>query len=269
MSKRVWGLVAVLLLLGCAPASAGVLDAAVAQYIYEVLLDIDNNPATGGPVTVVQDTEVPHDVVGIDYIVRVGAILGPTVATRDVLRWNADTMTFDLIDCNPTPYPIGVTMDGGEMVEFGALLSLLGNPQGTIRGVFHASQVQRHNDYTSPFLLRIPVKAPAQSMAGLALLALFLFASATYMLRARRGSSVAGMLLATSLAVASIVWASGLVIDGNFGDWAGIPSIVTDVSGDSSIHDPAEDILAGFAVIQGNTVFFRMDLAGVIGPAPC
>lgn len=57
---------------------------------------------------------------------------------------------------------------------------------------------------------------------------------------------------------------ASIVLDGDFADWAGIAPAVTDVSGDSSVNDPAEDILAGYAVIQQGNLFFRMDLAGQI-----
>ena len=264
------------------PAAAVPTDASSAQYIYEALLDTDNNPNTGGPVKVVQGTETPHDEVGIDYIVRVGAgavvpplttgdvapiISGPEVFNRDVLKWHATTQTFDLVDCNHTMYPLGVGSNGEGLVEFGAPLQLIGNPSGTIRGVFHAQQQGvLDNDYTAPFFVFFPVQAPAQSHRGLAVLGLLLLLTAVYLLRKRRRATIVGALMASILTVAALAWAAGIILDGNFADWTGIVPVVTDPSGDSSIHDPAEDILAGYAVVQQGNIFFRMDLAGQIQP---
>ena len=39
------------------------------EYFHEALKDVDNNSGTGGPVTVVQEGETPHDTQGIEYIV--------------------------------------------------------------------------------------------------------------------------------------------------------------------------------------------------------
>ena len=266
----------------CAASSASAVptDSSTAQYIYEALLDADNNPNTGGSVKIVQGTETPHNEGGIDYIVRVGAgtqapnlTFGNTapistnseVINRDVLKWNPTTQMFELVDCNNTMYPLGVGPNGEGLVEFGAPLLLIGNPTGTIRGVFHASQQSMGaNDYTAPFFLFFPVQAPAQSRGGLAVLGLLLLASAVYLLGKRQRRTIAGVLVASMLTVAAVAWAASIVLDGNFADWAGIAPAVTDPSGDSSIHDPAEDILAGYAVIQQGNIFFRMDLAGQI-----
>ena len=46
-------------------------ESRAAFYYYEALIDVDNNPLTGGSVSVVQKNETPHSVNGIDYIVRV------------------------------------------------------------------------------------------------------------------------------------------------------------------------------------------------------
>lgn len=259
-------------------ASADLRDSGTAQYIYEALLDTDNNPNTGGPVTVVQGTEVPHAEVGIDYIVRVGAgvplpatspdaapiISGPEVLSRDVLKWNAATQMFDLIDCNHTMYPLGVGPNGEGLVEWGAPLKFIGNPGGTVRGVFHASRQGAFNDYTAPFAVNFPVQAPAQSHTGLVLLGALLLVSAVYVLGRRQRRTKVAVLAAGVLAIGAVAWAAAIVLDGDFADWTGIAPVVTDVPGDSSVHDPAEDILAGYAVVEQGSIFFRMDLAGQI-----
>jgi hypothetical protein len=276
-TRHLGGLAIIVVGVLVAPSIAAATDASAARYIYEALLDTDNNPITGGPVTVVQDTETPHDEVGIDYIVRVGAeaplpatfpdtapiVSGPEVLNRDVLKWNATTQMFDLIDCNHTMYPLGVGPNGEGLVEWGAPLKFIGYPSGTIRGVFHASQ-QDFNDYTAPFVVNFPVQAPAQSRGGLALLGALLLVSAVYVLGRRQRRSMLAVFVASSLAIGAVAWAAAIVLDGDFADWTGIAPVVTDVAGDSSIHDPAEDILAGYAVVEQGSIFFRMDLAGQI-----
>ena len=261
-------------------------DSVSAQYLYEVLLDTDNNTATGGPVPVVQGMEMPHNEVGIDYIVRVGASnltclsgpqspapapmsMGPMVYTRDVLKWNPGTSTFDVVTCDNTPYPIGEGLGGEGLVEFGTLLSLIGNPTGTIRGVFHATRNPGvDSDYTTAFLLSPPQNAPAQSPAGLALLALLLLGVAVFLVERKRPALV-GKALVVGLMLMASVASAAIVIDGLFADWTGINPVVTDPSGDSSLHDDAEDILAGYAVFMGPQIFFRMDLAAPPQGVPC
>ncbi len=244
-----------------AAARAGIVT--IPHYYYEVLLDTDSDTATGGSVPVVQGSESPHTIPGIDYIVRAyaGNDPGPKVFYRDVLKWNG--ASFELVDEDTSVYPIAV--DGFAKVEFGSPWEAIGSPTGTIRGVFHASRVNVDaNDYTAAFDFSLR-SAPAISTAGLAALALLLLAAGGFALSRRRGNP-AFLALAVMLAAAPVVRAAGIVLDGNFDDWAGINPVVTDAGGDSSISDPAEDILAGYVAVQGTEVFFRVDLAAAPPP---
>jgi hypothetical protein len=257
----------------CGPAAAT--DGVGALYNYEVLLDTDNNTATGGPVSVVQGAEAPHNELGIDYIVRAGAGIpglpdsfganttGPDVLYRDVLKWNANTGSFELMDHDTSMYPLGTNLAGNGLVEFGAALSLIGNPPVPIRGVFHAFNVFAFdNDYTRSFLIG-GLPAPTHSTGGLVLLVALLLASGIILLNKQRLGARAMALVAAVLLAASIAWAGNIVLNGDFSDWAGIGPVVTDPAGDSSIADPAEDILAGYAVIQRPNIFFRLDLVSL------
>ena len=242
------------------------------QYFYEALLDTDSDTGTGGPVTVVQGTETPHTISGIDYIVRayvgsdVSSTSGPVEASslaenviyREVLKW--DGSGFVTVDLDVNEYPLGT--DGSTvMVEWGAPWADIGAPTGTIRAVFHATRNAVGSDYTSAFDFSLR-GAPAASSIGLLALALLLLAAGGLALSRRRGNA-AILALAVLLATAPIARAVvGIVLDGNFDDWAGIAPAVTDVPGDSSLSDPAEDILAGYVAVQGTDVFFRVDVAG-------
>ena len=255
---KVGNLLIIPLLAAClwpAAARAGIVT--IPHYYYEVLLDTDSDAATGGSVPVVQGSESPHTIPGIDYIVRAyaGNYGVPEVFSREVLKWNG--AIFEVVDLDPSVYPIAV--DDVAKVEFGSPWEAIGSPTGTIRGVFHASRVNvGANDYTAAFDFSLR-SAPAISTAGLAALALLLFAAGGLAL-ARRQGGLAVLGLAVLLAAAPVVWAAGIVLDGNFGDWAGINPVVTDAGGDSSIGDPAEDLLAGYVAVQGTQVFFRVDL---------
>ncbi|MES2934436.1 MAG: putative Ig domain-containing protein, partial [Pseudomonadota bacterium] len=51
-------------------------------------------------------------------------------------------------------------------------------------------------------------------------------------------------------------WAA-IVIDGLIADWAGVPMLVSDTTGEAS---PGSDISAVFAKVEGNNLFFRADV---------
>lgn len=267
---RMLGTLVLPLLLGWAlPAAANNTEN---HYIYEALLDTDDDVTTGGLVGVVQKGEAPHAEQGIDYIVRahVGSngtqVYGSIppfppqpvqVFLREVLRWNG--AIFALVDAEGLMYPMG-TSNGDALIEFGAPLALLGNPGGSLRGLFHAQRAGvPDNDYTGPFRLDFARRAPAYSSMGLALLIVILLAVGATALRRRTRRAGPG-LIAVCVMAASIAWAAPIVLDGSFDDWAGFAPVVTDPVGDSSVDDPAEDILAGYAVAQNGSLFFRMDL---------
>jgi hypothetical protein len=258
-----------LAVLQSAPAAA--IESKLPSYSDAALLDTDNDMATGGEVGVVQGSETPHNEAGIDYIVAVlvgfNALLTtggggaattpePLVMKREVLKW--DGASFQVIDTNLNTYPVGTNPDGNGLVEFGAPLELIGAPTGTVRGLFHASIVGA-NDYTQSFLIG-GLRAAALSHSTLIGLGVLLVLSAVVLVR-RRGRMAAGRVVAAVVLAAGVAWAADIMLDGNFADWAGISPVVSDPSGDSSIGDDAEDILRGYAVMQGSSIFFRMDLA--------
>ncbi len=176
-----------------------------------------------------------------------------------MLKW--DGTSFVSVDFDVNVYPLG-TNGSTAMVEWGAPWADIGAPTGTIRAVFHASRAAIGSDYTTAFDFSLR-DAPAVSSLGLLALALLLLAAGSLALSRRRGNA-AILALAVLLATAPIARAVvGIVLDGNFDDWAGIAPAVTDVPGDSSLSDPAEDILAGYVAVQGTDVFFRVDIAGL------
>jgi hypothetical protein len=241
-----------------------------AFYYYEALIDVDNNPLTGGSVTVVQKDETPHSVNGIDYIVRVtfdDSInkLGPI----HIEKYNSGTAGFDLVDTNSISYDMGRGngYQGYDVVEFLAARSLLGNPTGTIRVTYHASIVGA-NDYTASFSYNAgqglsSLTIPTLSQWGMLIFIVALGFSAIGILISRKLSrSCVFSILLGVLGVVGIAWAATIILDGQVGDWININPSVIDPFCDSSNDDLYEDIIAGFITSDQNNLYFRMDIAG-------
>lgn len=244
---------------------AGGAFAAIPQYAYRILLDTDNNASTGGAVTVVQGSEMPHDEVGIECIVQATGDLGTSmVVEQTVSCWNGSS--FEQVSTDDTSYPINT--NASTMVEFGTSRSDIGNPTGTVRGLFHVSQASLEaNDYTNSFAFSLAVEPiPTLSQWLLWLLAAIL---ALFALRTVRNNqaTAANWIVGSLLLIASagVTWAATITLDGNFSDWSGIPAIVTDPSGDSSNEDPNEDILQGFITSDDNNIYFRVDTMPLLG----
>jgi len=136
------------------------------NYIYEALLDTDNNVSTGSNgnhVMVVQGAETPHPIHGIDYIVRVEAdscgTPGQELGPIHVLRWDNDVSEFGSETNYPSLYHLGFENSDiitspphhADVIEFEAYKSDIGSPQGGIKVIYHASRAGSvHNDYTDP-----------------------------------------------------------------------------------------------------------------------
>jgi hypothetical protein len=252
-------------------------------YLYEALIDIDNNAGTGGPVTVVQDGESPHDIPGIDYIVRVYLAAGDTpkqIIETLVEKWDEGSSNFTLVSSNTASYNLGIMngspYDGSnaDVVEFMASRADLGNPAGPMRIVYHAS-IGGFNDYTGPFNYPQSTIIPTLSEWGMIVLSLLLGVAALLLIKKRNSKAI--MLLSSFLVVLSI---TGIVsanltcvqkicLDGLVEDWneiAATPSVLDPV-GDSSIGDPGEDIVAGYITSDANNIYFRVDIVGGDDPS--
>jgi hypothetical protein len=91
---------------------------------------------------------------------------------------------------------------------------------------------------------------------------------AAYRLRRSPAAAAVAVTLALTAVVVATAWAVTISLDGNVGDWATTPAIATDITGDSSIDDPAEDIVAAFATADAQKIYFRMDLVN-LAPTVC
>jgi len=259
-------------------------------YIYEALLDADNNQSTGSngdQVMVVQGSETPHAIHGIDYIVSVEAdVCGPSgqeLGPIHVFAWNSNINAFEAGATYIGSYALGfensdiitsnLPLHHADVIEFRALRSDIGNPQGRIKVIYHASEADlRFNDYTDP-LYDPPFGIPTLSQWGIIILSLFFGALALFMLKKRKTASfkilsVVFLVFSISgIVSANFVCPDKICLDGLTEDWnelTAVPSI-TDPSGDSAVDDPGEDILKGYLTSDGTHYFFRIDVAG--GPA--
>jgi hypothetical protein len=252
------------------------------NYTYEALLDTDNNVNTGGDVGVVQGTESPHLIHGIDYRVQVvlnicqpSSQLGPT----HILKWNGSQFIEQPNSPYPDTYNIGRIQgdlyDGvnhSDVIEFKALKSDIGNPQGSMKIIYHASiSGSPANDYTDPFYdPPLPTAIPTLSQWGMIILSLFLSVIALIVLRKRNSASIKLLcsllivLSITGIVSANFVCSDKICLDGLIEDWneiAATPS-VTDTVGDSSANDAGEDIYHGYIARDNDYVYFRIDIVG-------
>ena len=259
------------------------------NYTYEALLDTDNNSHTGGDVGVVQGTESPHFIHGIDYRVQVTLDickgtnqLGPT----HILKWNGS----QFVDQPDSPYSDtydigrmqGDLYDGvhhSDVIEFKALKSDIGNPQGSMKIIYHAiSNAVADNDYTAPFYdppLPASLSVPTFSKWGVIILSLLLAVAALLVIRRRNSTTVkllSAILIVLSIAgivSANLTCTDKICLDGLIEDWIAISATpsVTDPVGDSSANDAGEDIYHGYITSDNDYEYFRIDIVGGAIPA--
>ena len=252
------------------------------NYVYEALLDTDNNVNTGGDVGVVQGTESPHFIHGIDYRVQVDLDicqetdqLGPT----RVLRWNGSAFVEQPNSPYADTYNIGRMQgdlyDGvnhSDVIEFKALKSDIGNPQGSMKIVYHAtSKTNPDSDYTDPFYdPPLPASIPTLSQWGMIIFSLLLSAIALIVLRKRNSASAKLLcslfivLSITGIVSANFVCPDKICLDGLIEDWTEIAATpaVTDTVWDSSANDAGEDIFHGYITSDNDYEYFRIDIVG-------
>jgi len=255
-------------------------------YIYEALLDTDNNESTGSngdQVMVIQGGEISHAIHGIDYIVRVEADIcateGQELGPIRILRWNNIDSKFGLETSYPSTYGIGfgngditTPPHHADVIEFQAFKSDMGNPPGPMKIVYHASySAATDNDYTAAFFYpERTFGVPSFSQWGMIILLVLLAVSAIWMLKKRNSATVrvlCSLLIVLSIAgivSANLVCPEKICLDGLVEDWNeffATPS-VNDPVGDSSIGDSGEDIFKGYITSDDTHFYFRMDIVG-------
>ena len=231
----------------------------------DLLLDLDNDAATGCTVTTVDG---PFD--GVEQILRTtiettGAAAADVTVVERLECTDPGTNTFGApIAVDPGTWPVGVGLglDGFNVVETYFPLSATSiDPQVVRIGVVHmrgrvADTLLVATPGTSdPILLdlRTVLEIPTLGEWGLILLAALLAAASLHRL-GRRG--VAALVLLLAVGTAGLAWAQ-CVLDGDPGDWT---------SGDLLGSDPAAaddgiSIRAIFGKGEAGQLCFRIDLS--------
>jgi hypothetical protein len=240
---------------------------------YRVLLDTDNDPTTGCSVGV-DDKNINTTVAGIDQIViaRVDRFTNPP-SVQEIVRRVCSGGTFEPeLPVSPGVWNVGENngINGADVVEGLVTRGDLGDPN-MMRVVFVAEcavpvsdvLLSTNGQLGGPQILfdLFPHVVPTLSATALGMTALLLTAIAVWSIR--RGVSARRGLLIATLAVAGIAvvaLAGNIVLDGQVTDWSGIAPIATDLTGDSSTNDSAEDIVACFMTADPVNVYFRFDL---------
>jgi len=268
-------------LLVLVPVAAGATIGPSGDYVYSMLVDTDNNSSTGCQVPV-SETGFSGSVDGIEQIVKVYVTLAPTPTVSLISRQVCSGGTFGA-ETTVDPGGWAVALDDGynesDAVEAWVSREDLGDP-AVVRLVFTAestvlpeSDVLRLTDGNAgdPILLMLKAPAepiPAATAPGVAVLLLLLGASALLILRRRTAPSgrIVMLVLALLFASAAVVLAASIVMDGDVSDWAGQQPAGIDQTGDSSIGDPAEDIVVAYATFDDDNIYFRVDLSNVEAP---
>ena len=284
-SKWLWVWIGCVALLTAATSARA--DYAPDFYDYDALIDVDNNTSTGCTVAL-HDANFNGTVSGVEFIVTARVKRFATNASVDQVFLRhcvSGTMftSYDEFDDGDWPVglqagiPVPAPYNLADVVEFYVPLMSLGNP-GVMRFYFHATQTAslvndvllttNGQDVGSPIVFPSGQTAPAISKLALAVCALLLTGGAWWGLRRRYplASTLLAIVFVSSIAIAA--WALTIVLDGQIGDWIGVPRAGTDAVNDSSIGDPAEDIAAVFVTADAQNLYFRFDQVN-LAPVVC
>lgn len=259
-----WG--ALLVLLGvCAGVKAQ-------DYQYSVLLDLDRRADTGCSV----DLGGGNVVTGIER--RLDAWV--TADSQQVVSLTVQTCTggtFSAPGAVSGGYPVGLNngLGGADVIELGASLSqLTGSAHPRPFWIHFAAQSASGSDVLSsrdgsgggPIGFGLPaLPVPMLGLVGLLGLAVVL----VLVLRTRRFRHLLPRSLIVAVVLGSgLVLAANFVLDGQVGDWAGVPPAATDPVGDSSSGQAAIDIVAAWAAHENGSMFFRIDVLDIENNAP-
>jgi hypothetical protein len=260
--------------LACLIAAAMMPSLGLAQdvtYYHHVYLDVDDKDDTGCTVAV-HEAGWSGSITGIeqDLTILVEQSASPSVVsiTRAVCSGGSFGVPVE-VSQGDWLVGLGAGVADSDVVEgFVPRAALGGTPR--VRLYFH-SQLQGDNDVLlasggrdgNPLVIAFQETAPIPllGLPGFVLLALALATLAAVVLR-RRLPAAAALLLAAALALgaAGLAWAAVWAMNGQVDDWDGIAALGNDGTGDSSIGDAAEDIVAGFAAYDATNLYVRVDV---------
>lgn len=237
---------------------------------YDVLLNLDSAEMTGCSVIPVGGSMQS----GFERRLR-ATVDANTLQATDVELQICDGVIFQPVSPSGGSYPLGLNtgMNGGDVVEMAVSRAALNaNNAALIELAFVAnsdagSDVLATRDGSAegvPIVFGLPFQVPALSVSALMLLAGALVLIA-WLAHRRLGKLGA---VSVVLLVSAAAWAINFAADGDVGDWAGQPPNATDPNGDASDGSSALDIVAGFAALENEVLFFRIDVADLENQAP-
>ncbi|MEO8461526.1 MAG: hypothetical protein ABI451_13435, partial [Dokdonella sp.] len=256
-------------LLGVIPFGLAVLPAsAVAQtYTYSIYVNSDARGGTGcteGPVS------------GAEVRLRVTASGGMTPEVLSVTRAKCLSGSFGAETVIGGNYPVGINdgTAGSDVIELADDLSQLAAAGSPSLGLAVVATSATGNDYLlttdgsaggPAILFGLPaVPIPLLGIPALIGLAVLFLVIGGRVARRR----ALWRLLALIFMVSGVAVAANFVVDGQVGDWNGVPPIATDPAGDSTSGQSAIDLRALFAAIENGKVFFRIDVSNIQSEAP-
>ena len=239
---------------------------------YEVLLDLDRDAASGCALAPTGGAPVPGIEARLVASVDSGQL--QVVALEAERCVNGSFSAPIAVPGITLPYPVALNtgINGGDGVELTASRSLLDADRASLVELTFAAADNGGSDTLAavdgagggPILFGLPVQIPTLSIVGLALLigALLAFAWMAHRRMGRIGTMMAVMLVATA------AWAMNFAADGDLLDWSGTGPLARDQLDDATNGSAATDIVAGFAALGGDDLFFRIDVADLENQAP-
>lgn len=240
---------------------------------FDVLVDTDRNAASGCSIT---PTGGPT-LTGFEQRLRASVDLASfqvTALDQSSCGGGSFGTPFPISGFS-TPYPLALNagIGGADAVELAVARAALGaNNLSLLRLAFvtdngTGSDVLATADGVAgggPIILGLPVQIPALSIWGLGTLVVVLLGLAWL---AHRRMGRVGAVMAVML-VSTAAWAMTFALDGDLTDWGGRAPNATDPGGDATDGSAAIDLVAGFAVLDGADLFFRMDVVDTENQAP-
>lgn len=254
-------------------------QAPLQSYDYQVLIDHDGNEATGYSVTPTGGAVLS----AFEHRLRVkvdSTAGGPEVTSLERQPCSGAGFDAGVAISQPAtpPWPVAVNagVAGADAIELGVPLAAIAPPEASsLRLVFVAddgagSDVMATVDGTlagGVITLGVsgePIGVPVFSMGGL--IVLLLGVILVGLLGHRRLGHIGAV--SAVLLIAGVAWAMNFMAEGSLEDWSGVAPVGQDATGDAFGGDDGNDLVAGFAAVEGGAAYVRIDDVDVENQAP-
>ncbi len=173
-------------------------------------------------------------------------------------------------------YPVGVDngIAGTDVIELASALADLpnGNSNSLLFSIVATSAAGQDSLLSSdgspggpPIGVGLPpIPVPLLGLPVLIVLAMLIVLVGARVARRRALWQVAALFSLFS----GVALAAHFLVDGQVGDWSGVPARATDPAGDASSGESAIDLRAFYAAIEGDQLFLRLDVTNLQDSAP-